>query len=58
MPDLTLDQWEDHLGLPIVLLSGWNPATQQFDQLRVRDLPATAIAVILRWLNAHQPSQQ
>lgn len=53
MANLTLDQWEDRLGLPIVLLQLYDPTLKQWFQLRVRDLPLTGIAYILQFINQH-----
>jgi hypothetical protein len=56
MPDRTIEQFEDELGLPIVLLTGVNPVTKLPEVLTVRDLPVTGVLVVLRWLNQHRPT--
>jgi hypothetical protein len=49
--NLTLAQHEDALGLPIILLIAIDRTTGKPMQLTVRDLPLTAIAQIVQWLN-------
>lgn len=51
----TIDQLEDELGLPIVLLTAWDPTTQKHVRLLLRDLPPVAIAVVVAWLNDRLP---
>jgi hypothetical protein len=48
---LTLLQHEDAIGLPIIILEAMDRTTGKPMQLMARDLPVTAIAVILGWLN-------
>lgn len=51
----TIDEFEADLGIPIVLLTGYNHATKQMVYLRLRDLPLGAIIVVLAWLNNNLP---
>jgi len=48
---LTLAQWEESHGLPIVLLTAIDKTTGKPMSLTVRDLPLAAIATIVQWLN-------
>jgi hypothetical protein len=50
----TIDQLEDKLGLPIVLLSAIDASTGQQVEFRLRDLPLTGIVAVVAWLNARQ----
>lgn len=50
----TLEQLEDSLGLPIVLLEAIDATTGQHMILRVRDLSPACIVQIVAWLNARQ----
>jgi hypothetical protein len=50
----TIDQLEDELGLPIVLMTALDRTTNTVMVFRLRDLPATGIAAILQWLNARR----
>lgn len=54
--NFTIQQFEDRMGIPIVLLSGWNANTNQFEQFRLRDLPATGILAVITWLNSLLPN--
>jgi len=54
MPNITIDQWEDETGIPIVILSMRQPLSKQIVQLRVRDLPLVAIAFIVQWVNTNK----
>ena len=47
----TIEALEDELGLPIVLLTAYDNTTQKYVTLRLRDLPVTAIAAVVKWLN-------
>lgn len=53
--NLTIEEHEDRLGFPIVLLTHYDPKTGQTDVLRLRDLPLGAILVVIAWLNARLP---
>lgn len=48
----TIAQLEDDLGVPIVLLVAFDQTTQTEMVLRLRDLPADAILMVVAWLNA------
>ncbi len=50
----TIEQLEDKLGLPIVLLVARDAATGTYQEFRLRDLPLAAIVVVVAWLNARQ----
>lgn len=47
----TIEQLEDEIGLPIVLLTAIDSTTRQTMVFRLRDLPVTGIAAVLQWLN-------
>lgn len=49
--NLTLEQFEDRNGLPIVLLVAFDQSTQTYMSFRVRDLPLTGVVAIVKWLN-------
>lgn len=51
----TIEQLEDEIGLPIVLLTAWDSTTKTFVQFRLRDLPLTGIAAIVSWINDRLP---
>ena len=51
LSNLTLEQFEDAHGIPIVLLVAFDQSTKTYVSFRVRDLPLTGIAVIVKWLN-------
>ena len=48
----TIDQLEDELGLPIILLTAIDKKTGVSVSLRLRDLPIGGIATVVAWLNA------
>jgi hypothetical protein len=54
VPNITIDQWEDETGIPIVIFSMRQPISKQFVQLRVRDLPLAAIVFIINWVNTNK----
>ncbi len=47
----TIEELEDSLGLPIVLLTSIDLTTQRPVQFRLRDLPLSGIVVVVQWLN-------
>ncbi len=47
----TIEELEDSLGLPIVLLTSIDLTTQRAVQFRLRDLPLSGIVVVVQWLN-------
>lgn len=51
----TIEQLEDQMGLPIVLLVYIDPVTKAHTEFRLRDLPLTGIAAIVNWLNDRLP---
>jgi hypothetical protein len=51
----TIEQLEDELGLPIVLLTSQDPVTHAPVSLKLRDLPPIAIVFIVNWINDHIP---
>ena len=47
----TIEQLEDEIGLPIVLLTAWDTTTQKSMSLLLRDLPLAARVFIVQWLS-------
>lgn len=55
MANLTLQQLEDFLGNPIVILQLVHPQTHKVIELTLESLPPTAQAVVLQFINSHLP---
>jgi hypothetical protein len=51
----TIEELEDELGLPIVLLSGIRFSDKQAVVFRLRDLPPSGILAVVAWLNQNVP---
>jgi hypothetical protein len=51
--NFTLDQLEDFLGKPIILLQWYRVADKTHHELTVRDLPPAAITAIVNFINNH-----
>jgi hypothetical protein len=51
----TIEQHEDAIGVPIILMTAWDATTRQYVQLRLRDLPLAGIVAVLAWMNARLP---
>jgi hypothetical protein len=49
----TLDEMEDFLGKPIILLSWYKRSDQTYHSLSVRDLPPAAITAVIAFINNH-----
>jgi len=51
----TIEELEDALGLPIILLSARDATTKKEMVFRLRDLPLPAMLIVIAWINARLP---
>ncbi len=55
MANFTLQQLEQLVGQPIVLLSFWRDDQKKLVEVTIESLPAAAQAAVLQFINNHLP---